>query len=77
MDFFFLHLGIFLPLGSIQEIWGKISCKGEPPRSWKNSRLDKRKIWENFCLQTGTPTDSKGFCKNSGLGKGISGKAPG
>jgi hypothetical protein len=33
--------------------------------------------WENFSLQTGTPTDSKRFCENSGLGKGISGKAPG
>ncbi len=39
-------------------------------RSWKNSRLEKRNIWENFCLRTGTLTDSKGFCENSSLGKG-------
>jgi hypothetical protein len=32
---------------------------------------------ENSCLRTGTLTDSKGFCENSGLGKGISGKTSG
>jgi hypothetical protein len=32
---------------------------------------------ENFYLRTGTLTDSKGFCENSRLGKGISEKAPG
>jgi hypothetical protein len=28
-------------------------------------------------VQAGTLTDSKGFCENSGLGKGISGKTSG
>jgi hypothetical protein len=46
-------------------------------RSWKKSRLDKRNIREKSCLRTGTLTDSKEFCENSGLGKGISGKTSG
>jgi hypothetical protein len=40
-------------------------------RSWKNSRMEKRNIQENSCRRTGTLTDSKGFCKNYELGKGI------
>jgi hypothetical protein len=46
-------------------------------RSWKNSRPEKRYFRENSCLRTGTLSDSKGFCENSGLGKGISGKTSG
>jgi hypothetical protein len=46
-------------------------------RSWKKSRLEKRNIWEKSCLQTGTLTDSKGFCEISGLGNGISWKTSG
>jgi hypothetical protein len=46
-------------------------------RSWKNSCREKRIIRENSCLRTVTLTDSKGFCENSGLGKGISGKTSG
>jgi hypothetical protein len=34
----------------------------------------KRNVRENSCLRTGTLTDSKGFCENSGLGMEISGK---
>ncbi len=30
----------------------------------------EEEIRENSCLQTGTLTDSKGFCENSSLGKG-------
>jgi hypothetical protein len=37
-------------------------------------RLEKRNIRENSCLRTGTLTDSKGFCENSGLGKEYPGK---
>jgi hypothetical protein len=44
---------------------------------WKNSLLEKRNIWENSCLRKGTLTVSKGFCENSWLGMGISGKTRG
>ncbi len=38
---------------------------------------EQRNIPENSCLWIGTLTDLKGFCENSWLGKGISGKIPG
>jgi hypothetical protein len=43
-------------------------------RSWKK---EKRNIRKSSCLRTVTLTDSKGFCENSLLGKGISGKTSG
>ncbi len=52
------------------------SKKMSYPRSWKNSRLQKRNIREKSCLRTGTLTDTKGFCENSRLGEGISEETP-
>jgi hypothetical protein len=57
-----------------ENFWLGLGTQMSYQRSWKNSRLEKRNIWENSCLPTGSLTDLKGFCENSGLGNGIFGK---
>jgi hypothetical protein len=44
--------------GKIRENSGLGTETQSYQRSWKNSRLEKRNIWENSFLQTGTLTAS-------------------
>ncbi len=44
--------------GKIRENSGLGTEPQSYQRSWKNSRLEKRNVWENSCLQTGTLIDS-------------------